>query len=252
MSVPPPPSPFRPLTLTPLLVSALGVAMLAQLAWRDPRLLAPLALAVLVLFVPPTLARLRMRRLLMSGDVERVLGAWQGVLERVKHPETMAPLMAATAYAAYGWVDAARTALDRAARGPAWEAAIEQRLFVETLLDAFEGERASAMAKALLLERMPMPRTGPLGGRRVVLLRRSLSALARAFAHQSLPGDERLLQRASRVSPLVHWAMRYAGAILAIDAGRPVDARALLAGAPTWPSESAYLAYHDELALRAG
>src|SRR5581483_8988898 len=111
---------------------------------------------------PPALARRRMRRLLISGDVKRVLGTWESSIERIMYPETMAPLMAATAYAAYGWNEAARRALGRAVKGPAWDAALEQRLFVETLLDTFEGERVMAMRKAEALERMPLPHAGPL------------------------------------------------------------------------------------------
>ena len=72
-----------------------------------------------------------MRKILTSGDVRAILEAWRRSIERVMYPETMAPLMIATAYASHGWNDAARTALGRAAKGPAWEAAREQRLFVE-------------------------------------------------------------------------------------------------------------------------
>ena len=246
----PSPSPLRPLALVPMLVSALGAAMLAQLAWRDPRLLLPLAIASVLFFVPARLARARMRKLLLSGDVKQVLGAWDGPLHRARNAETMAPLMTATAYAAYGWVEAARTSLARAEPGPAWEAAMEQRLFVEALLDAFEGERQQALAKALVLEKMPMPVRGMFARRRVVLLRQALSALARAFAHRSTASDEALLEKAAKASPLVHWAMRYAAAIVAVDHGRAAEAQAHIGGAPEWPRESAFRGYHEELAAR--
>jgi hypothetical protein len=217
------------------------------MAVRDPRFLAPFAAITALMLAPAWLARRRMRRLLMSGDVERVLGTWESSIGRIMHPETMAPLMAATAYAAYGWVDASRNALERAAKGPAWDAAIEQRLFVETLLDTFEGERATAMAKAEALEAMPLPPTGWRARRRVSLLRRGLGALARAFAHESRLEDAKLLGRAAKSSPLVHWAMRYGAAVIAIDEGRKVDVPELLAGAPAWPEESAFRAFHDEV-----
>ena len=64
-----------------------------------------------------------MRRLLMSGDVERVIGTWEGSIRRVPYRETMAPLLKATAYASYGWIEAgaagarARRARARVGRG---------------------------------------------------------------------------------------------------------------------------------------
>jgi hypothetical protein len=225
------------------------VALLAaQLAWRDPRFSVLCAGVVAVSLLPPYLARRRMRRLLMSGDVEGVLGTWRPTLDRITHPETMIPLMAATAYAAYGWIEAARRALERAGRGPAWEAALEQRLFVEALLDTFEGDVPRAQAKARALLELPMPSVGLLARRRIGRLRRGVSALVRAFHHQSDAGDGQLLAAAARVSPLVHWAMRYAGAVVAIDHGRAGRARALLEGAPPWPAESAFRSFHEEIA----
>jgi hypothetical protein len=163
----------------------------------------------------------------------------------------MAPLLKATAYAAYGWIDAARRALERAVRGPAWDAAIEQRLFVETLLDTFEGDRDAAIRKAQALEALPMPSAGPFARRRVAILRRGLAAMTRAFAHTSREGDARILSRAAGASPLVHWAMRYAAAIVAVDRGRARDVQALLSGAPNWPNESAFQTYHSELLAQA-
>jgi hypothetical protein len=241
----------RPLAYLPVIISALCAVLAAQMAWRDPRYLVPFFLIAALTFVPAALARWRMRRLLMSGDVKRVLGTWEGTIQRVMHPETMAPLMAATAYASYGWVEAARQALKRAVKGPAWDAALEQRLFVETLLDTFEGDREAAMQKAQTLEQMPMPVSGWFARKRVALLRRGLGALTRAFAHASLDSDGKLLARAADASPLVHWAMRYAAAIVAIDRGESRRAASLLQGAPEWPAESAFRLYHDELASKA-
>jgi hypothetical protein len=237
--------------LLPIVVVGLCALLTANMAARDPRYLVPFALIVALTFVPAFMARWRMRKLLRSGDVKRVLGTWAGSIERVMYPETMAPLMAATAYASYGWVEAARDSLDRAVKGPAWDAALEQRLFVETLLDTFEGDRAGAMQKAAVLAQMPMPKAGPFARKRVDLLRRGLGALARAFAHQSGEGDAKLLGRAAGASPLVHWAMRYAAAIVAVDHAKPELVRDLLEGAPEWPRESAFRNYHDELLAHA-
>lgn len=224
----------------------------AQMVGRDPRYLLPVLAITGLMMAPTFISRWRTRRLLISGDVERVIGAWEGLIDRVPHPETMAPLLRATAYASYGWIEAARLALKRAVRGPAWEAAVEQRLFVETLLDTFEGDRSAAMNKAEALAALPMPLTGMFAHRRIKLLRRGLTALARAFAHASRPGDAALLTKAAGGSPLVHWAMRYAAAVVAVDAGRIGEVRALLSGAPEWPKESAFHAYHRELLEHAG
>jgi hypothetical protein len=142
--------------------------------------------------------------------------------------------------------------VEGAVGGPAWEAAIEQRLFIETLLDAFEGDREAALAKARALEAMPAPTAGLLARKRVAHLREGLAAFARAFAHASREGDAVALRRAAGASPLVHWAMRYAAAILALDGGRREEARALIAGAPAWPAQSAFREYHDELLEHAG
>ena len=240
----------RPFAAFPLIISMLCALLSLQMAWRDPRYFLPFGLIVLLAAAPPFFARRRMRTLLESGDVKRVLGTWESSIERIMYPETMAPLMAATAYASYGWLEAARGALHRAVKGPAWEAALEQRLFVETLLDTFEGEPKIAMAKAEALARLPLPDAGPLARRKVALLRRGLGALVRAFAHESRREDERVLKTAASASPLIHWAMRYARAVVAIDRGRSAEARELLAGAPSWPKESAFRLFHDELAAK--
>jgi hypothetical protein len=234
------------------MVSAVCAVLVAQMAWRDPRYLLPAVVIVGVTTLPAILARRRMRRLLMSGDVKRVLGTWEGSIERIMYPETMAPLMTATAYAAYGWIEAARTALDRAVKGPAWDAALEQRLFVETLLDTFEGERGAAMAKAEELERLPLPPAGPFARVRIARLRRGIAAMARAFAHRATKTDDKRLAAAASASPLIHWAMRYAAAVVAIDRGDKPGAHRLLVGAPEWPKESAFRIFHEELTAHLG
>lgn len=251
MSSPTPRRPPRVLALFPLVLAALSAVLAGQMIGRDPRAAVPLLAFTALLLAPALVGRWRMRKLLMSGDVERVIGTWEGSIQRVAHSETVAPLLRATAYASYGWIEAARRALSRAVKGPAWDAALEQRLFVETLLDTFEGERETAMRKAEALQALPMPRAGLLARRRITLLRRGLAALARAFAHASREGDARLLGRAAGASPLVHWAMRYAEAVVAVDRGRSGEALALLARAPQWPAESAFHAYHEELLARA-
>jgi len=252
MSSPTPQRAPRTLSFLPLAIAALGAVLAAQTIGRDPRFVAPLLALAAVLLVPAFVGRMRMRRLLVSGDVERVIGTWVGTVDRLPNAGTMAPLLRATAYASYGWSAAARRALERAVKGPAWDAALEQRLFVETLLDTFEGDRDGAMRKAGELQSLPTPSAGFLARRRIRFLRDGLAALARAFAHASLDGDASLLARAARTSPLLHWAMRYARAVVAVDGGRARDVDALLRGSPEWPEESAFRAYHQELLLVAG
>jgi hypothetical protein len=209
------------------MITALCALMIARLAWQDPKYLIPLCALPVVINLPAYLARRRMQEVLLSGDVKRVLGTWAGAPQRILFPETMAPIMSATAYAAYGWLEEAHTALDRAAKGPAWDAALEQRLFVETLLQTLGA--------------------GPLVRLRIRRLRRGLVAFARAFAHRAMRGDAGWLRAAAKSSPLVHWAMRYAGAVLAIYAGDRARALELLEGAPSWPQQSAFRTFDQEL-----
>jgi hypothetical protein len=144
-------------------------------------------------------------------------------------------------------VDRARAELARAAKGEAWEAALEHRLFVETLLDAFEGHRQEAVAKAELLSTLPLPAVGPFVRDRVTTLRAAAGALARAFARKPQRGDLAMLESAARRNPLVHWAMRYAAAVSYVDLGEASRARRLISEAPAWPAESAFRDFHAEL-----
>jgi hypothetical protein len=251
----PPPGPLWARALAPgrFVLSAACAAAAIVLLVRDPWMgatFATLFVALLLPLVPRYLAHRRVRRVLRSGDVHSVLGAWSGNLSRLPYPETMGPLITAAAFASCGWVDEARTALTRAVRGPAWDAALEHRLFVETLLDAFEGDREAALTKAAKLSSLPLPLA--LASSNVRVIRNGLAAFARAFAHVSRRGDLALLEHASEKSPLVHWAMRYAAAVVAIDLGRTDRAKKLLAKAPTWPEGSAFHAFHSELAPMLG
>ncbi len=231
---------------------ALFAIVSAKLVAADPRFVLVIVVVLAAFLVPAWLARRRMTKLLLSGDIEKIIGAFGRSFSREQRNDTMALLVAATAYAAYGFIDEARRALDRAARGPTWEAALEQRLFVEALLDVYEGERTAAITKASALEALPLRTPRTLSGwrtkKKVAQVRRGVAAFARAFAHASHSGDEVLLREAGRSSPLVHWAMRYARAVFLIDAGRKDEARALLADAPAWPEQSAFRTFHDELA----
>lgn len=230
----------------PFVVSAALVAASIDLSIRRPLLGLVLAELALALTLPQILARRRLRRVLRSGDVDAVLHAWEASVERMPHPETMAPLITATALAASGRVERARKMLERARRGPVWEAAIEQRLVIDTLLSVFDGEPDHALESAAVLERLPLP-PSPLLRSRVQSLRYAMGAFARAFAHRSARTDLATLKSASRRNPLVYWAMRYAAAVVSIDLGTPDEARRLLASAPAWPGDSAFASFHEQI-----
>lgn len=230
-----------------LISSAAAVAFALHVGQRSPIqgvcLLALLALTQL----PGLLGQLRLRRMLRSGDWGAVLKAYHPAFTQLPHPETLGPLMVAAALAAHGLVDRARRALDRAVRGAAWDAALEHRWFIETLVEAFDGDRGEAVARAESLERLPLPRGSAPFRRRVLALRAALSALARAFARRSRREDAEVLEAASESSPLVHWAMRYAAIVAHLEHGNAGRARALLANAPDWPADSAFHAFQEEL-----
>jgi hypothetical protein len=210
-----------------------------------------LALMLLAAFalgqLPSALRRLRLRRVLRSGDLGAVLQAYHPTLTRLPHPQTLGPLMVAAALAAHGMVDRARRALARAERGDAWEAALEHRWFVETLMEAFDGDRVLAVERAESLEKLPLPPGRAPMQRRVVALRSALTALARAFARRSLPGDAEALEQAAESSPLVHWAMRYGAAVAYLEHGQRERAQLMLADAPQWPQDSAFRHFQEEL-----
>jgi hypothetical protein len=234
-----------------VLSSAAIVAFAVHIGRKSP----PLGMMLLALFavtqVPSALRQLRMRRLLRSGDLGAVLQAYHPTLARLPHPETLGPLMVAAALAAHGMVDRARRALDRAVRGDAWEAALEHRWFVETLMEAFDGDRGRALDRAESLEKLPLPAGSAPLQRRVAALRAALTALARAFARQPHDGDAEVLESASENSPLVHWAMRYGAAVAYLERGDRGRAQLLLADAPEWPADSTFRAFQAELSLLA-
>ncbi|HHH11908.1 MAG TPA: hypothetical protein ENK23_07545 [Sorangium sp.] len=228
-----------------------GSAALAAAAlygsWQRPWLGLVLLVVICAVWLGRWWVARRSRELLKSGDVEVVLQRWADTFARVPHPETMRPLLTATACVANGWIARARMALRSAARGPAWEAALEHRLFVDSMLLTFEGETELALRQAARLQRLPVPTNVPAMARQVEMLRGAVAALARAFAHRSVDGDCGLMLAASRTSPLVHWAMRYGAAILSVDRGALPDARKLLANAPRWPDESCFAGFHREI-----
>jgi len=252
MALEPPSLGSRLAAWLPFVLSAALAALGIRIALREPWLAIALAFVVATLMLPGLRERRRIRRVLQSGDIRSVLSAWTESFTRVPHPETLGPLITATAFASCGWIEQARTSLSRASRGPVWDAAIEHRLIVETLLDCFEGERIAAIEKAERLAALPLPVTGPFLRARIRTLRAAMGALARAFARMPRRGDRSLLEQAAGSNPLIHWPMRYAASIIAIDEGDVARARRLIADAPAWPTESAFHAFHAELATIVG
>jgi hypothetical protein len=246
---PRPPGPLRLLvgTYLPFILSALWAAIVVRLIARDPRYAIPIAVLALLWLVPLGLARLRQRRMLMRGNVPEVLEAWAPMLATTPYPETIQPLLVATAYAANGWINQAREAMRRAQKGEAWSAAEEQRRIVDTLIESFDGDRERAVRLASDLVELPLPAVGVFLRRRIAALRAGLAALARAFARVAQPNDGRLLLAAAKSSPLFHWAFSYAAAVAAIDDGDADGARQAIAGAPSWPESSVFHAFHAEL-----
>jgi hypothetical protein len=230
-----------------LLTSAAIVSCAVHIGQKSP----PLGILLLALFaltqLPAALRQVRLQRVLRSGNLSAVLEAYHPAMARLPHPETLGPLMVAAALAAHGMVERARRALDRAVRGDAWEAALEHRWFVETLLEAFDGDRDRALDRAESLEKLPLPPTNANLQRRVVALRSALTALARAFARRSQGNDAELLVAAAETSPLVHWAMRYGAVVAYLERGDRDHARELLDGAPQWPADSTFRAFQEEL-----
>lgn len=233
------------------IASAALAAAAVRFSLHQPLVAVAVLAMVAIAALSRWLSRRRLHRVMRSGNVIAVLQSWSRTLERIPYPATMAPLMTATAFAAHGWVESARAALAAAERGPAWEAALEHRLFLDTILLTLEGDRDAALEQSRRLARMPLYVKDNALRDRILSIRTAVGAFARAFAHQSEPGDGELLERASERSPLVFWAMRYAAAIVAIDRGDHGKVSMLLADAPHWPEESIFRAFHNEISDHA-
>jgi hypothetical protein len=232
-------------------LTALAASLAIHWGLSDPWIGGALLALTAIFGVPRLQARRRLERLLSSGDLTAILEAWDDALDELPHRRTVGPLVRATALAAHGLTGNARTAMARAERGVAWDGAIEHRLFVETLLDAFEGSRQGALVKAQALQSLPLP-ASPWAKSRAAVLRGAAGALARAFAHCPQRGDAARLKAAAKHHPLVCWAMRYALAIVHIDEGRQAEALRLLATAPEWPEDSAFRSFQQELVIAGG
>lgn len=230
--------------------SAALVAFAVVNGIETPWLGATLLACALLVGLKRYVERRRVRRLLTSGNVSLVLAAWHDSLRRVPHSETMKPLVIATLLAAHGMLDGALLALARAKRGHAWEAAIEHRLLLQTLMAAFGGESERALRTATRLFNLPIMPASPWMQARISALRTAILAFARAFAHQAKAHDIRALKHAAGDNPLVHWPMRYAAAVAYVDLGQPSKAKKLIDNVPDWPEDSVFHHFQRELEER--
>ncbi len=210
-------------------------------------LLVPLALALLALIGPRWVARRRLASIMAKGDVRALLRAWRGSVTGLSYPEAAIPLMIATAYASFGWVDEARRARAHVVAGPALEASREQLEFVDVLLEIYEGDRDEALRRAELLVDRPAAVSQKRVPRRIREVRRGLLAIARAFAHRATDDDRKTLIEVRKPVPILAWPIRYAEAIVAIDSGDWARASAMLSDAPAWPENSVFCTFQREL-----
>ncbi len=227
-------------------ISAAAVAALLQFAIEAPWFGLCLGLAVAAIATPRLRARRRFRDLVLSGDVNTLLSAWEPDLGDEEEARTVGPLMRATALAAHGLSGRARQVLDLARRGPAWDEAVEHRLFLDTLLACCEGRTEEALRSAEAMQELPLPTSRWERGR-ATTLRSATSAMARAFGGLSSRGDTKWLRLAARQNPLLVWPMRYAEALTQVRLGEHDKARGLLRIAPSWPRESAFRSFTHQL-----
>jgi hypothetical protein len=211
---------------------------------------ASLVVAALAAALPRWFARRRLHAIIASGDVRSLLRSWYRSAASLANPEVAIPLMIATAYASFGWVAEARRARS-AIRGGA-EPSREQLEFVDVLLEVYEGDREAAVRRAEALLDRDVPEGDGAFERRVRALRRGLVAIARAFAHRATEEDARALVAMREPVPILTWPLRYAEAVVAIDAGDRARAEAVLRAAPAWPENSVFREFHAELDALVG
>ncbi len=194
---------------------------------------------VLIAFaVRKYLAHRNLEDLLQSGDVTRLLNAWDAASRLGPYTNRPAErLIRATALASYGWTKRARQLLALAQGNPS--EGLEHRVFLEVLLTALEGNHARSMQMALALSSLPLS-PNRTASQRAELHRNAALALARAFAGCGTKADDEVLHRAGRQNPVLFWPTRYARAHLGLQHGNPVPAKRLLRRAPRWPDQSVF------------
>jgi hypothetical protein len=218
--------------------SAALVAATLDHAQEAPWLVWVLAGALGLVGVQKYVARRNLNELLQSGDVTRLLSAWDATARLGSNVDRPAErLIRATALASYGWTKRARQLLDLAHSNPG--EGLEHRVFLEVLLTALEGNHTRSMQMALALSSLPLS-ANPTTNQRAELHRAAALALARAFAGCGTKADDQVLDRAGRQNPVLFWPTRYARAHLGLQHGNPTPAKRLVRGAPSWPEQSVF------------
>jgi hypothetical protein len=244
---------MRSLLVLLSLVAALAFAVNAGRWGVAAAFGAALVIAAVVASLPRWFARRRLRAIIASGDVRSLLRAWFRSAATLANPEVAIPLMVATAYASFGWVEEARRARAAITGGAGGAGPSREQLeFVDVLLEVYEGDREAAVRRAEALVDRTVPEGDGAFAGRVRSLRRGLLAIARAFAHRATDEDARALVAMREPVPILTWPLRYAEAVVALDAGDRSRAEAVLRAAPAWPENSVFRAFHAELEALVG
>lgn len=229
----------------PFVVTAAVASLVVHASLSRPWLLGGVVAAAVTFVVLLFVRQVQLRRSLARGDLAHVVARMLPSLKKLPHRDTLGPIALATLFAAHGQAREARATMAAAQRGPAWEGALEHRLFVETLLALLEGDFAVAKDQVAHMATLPEA-TGPRALKSRTL-REAMGSLTRAFSRESQPGDSDRLEEVSKTSPSVGWIMRYGAAIAAVDHGDLPRAERLIASAPTWPEGSRLRDVHAEL-----
>jgi hypothetical protein len=226
--------------------SAAAVAGALHQGRHDPITLCLLAAVFMILPLRKYLAYRNLESLLKSGDVTRLLNAWDSASRLEPYNNGHAErLIRATALASYGWTKRARQLLDLAQGNPG--EGLEHRVFLEVLLTALEGNHTRSMQMALALSSLPLSANRG-ASQRAELHRSAALALARAFAGCGTKADDQVLDRAGRQNPVLFWPTRYARAHLGLQHGNPAQAKRLVRRAPRWPEQSVFRQLTRDLA----
>lgn len=232
--------------LVRFIASAAAVAYSIRLVLAGRWVLAStfVLLALPLLLVPEFLERRRRRAVYRSGNMSEIVET--ALLEVEDSDHEQIALQRALALAALGVTGPARIALQAWRHRSPSDEEYERLLVVEVLIEAFEGEHTGAHQRAATLSSLPRPETRG-DERRSTAIRECMSAIVRAFDGRPEPGDLDRLLRGPEVLPVLHWVTRYAAAAVCSQRGARDAVRALLAGAPVWPEESAFAMLHRDL-----
>ncbi len=226
-------------------VSAALVSLVVHISLQSVTALVFASLAFAVFVWNRRRTRRRALALLRQGDLTELIGAWLTAYEDNGQPAELEPLFRATALAAHGETRRARQIIGLLPDGP-WQQAVEQRMIVETLLDAIDGNRERAMSVAATMSQLPLP-AGRFARARAETRRAALQALARIFADRGRRDDLRWLRAARVQNPLLQLPLYYAEVVLLLQQGKLIAARHKLSFLPALPPENAFSVLRADL-----